>query len=224
MKKAPPISALAHPGSYRQVFKDGDAVVLTVTARWPQLEETSPGARRVNRYYNALFRHWRRRWEGPLLERAKAAAGPESPPWSAELDFFVTRLDQNILSLYLDAVETTLGRPRRVRQGDIWRLPSGAPLSLWELLSPGRWRRGTVLEQIRAQVGPRLQTGESIYYEAWPRLISRHFSPDRVYLTEEGPVIFYPPETIAPALEGFPTFSLSELCPTPSAGDAAPSL
>ena len=74
MKKTPTAPAPAQPGAYRQVFREGEAVLLTASARWLQLEETSPGARRVNRYYNALFDRWRRRWEGPLLERAKAAA------------------------------------------------------------------------------------------------------------------------------------------------------
>ena len=213
MKKEPPTLAPASPGAYRQVFKEGEAVLLTVTARWPRLEGDFPGVRRVNRYYDALFQRWRRRWEGPLLERARAAAGPETPPWSADLDLSVARFDREIYSLYLDATENSGGRPRRVRQGDIWLLPAGVPLRLWELLPRGRWRRGRILEHIRAQVGPRLQTGEVIYYEDWPRLVSQHFSPERVYLTEEGPVLFYPPETIAPALEGFPTFSLAELCP-----------
>ena len=212
MKKAPPISAPAAPGVYRQVFKEGEAALLTVTARWPRLEESAPGPRRVNRYYDALFAHWRRRWEGPLLERAKAAAGPETPPWAASLDFTVARSDPEVLSLWWEAAEETGGRKRRVRRGDVWALPAGVPLSLWELLPRRRWQRGAVMECIRAQIGQRLRTGESIYYEDWPRLVSRHFSPERFFLAPDGPAVFYPPETIAPSLEGFPTFSLAELC------------
>lgn len=213
MKNAPSTITPAAPGAYRQVFKEGESVLLTVTARWPQLEETSPGTRRINRYYDALLQRWRRRWEGPLLEQAGAAAGPETPPWSASLDFTVTRSDPERLSLWWEASEETAGRRRRVRRGDVWALPAGVPVSLWELLPRRRWQRGAVMECVRGQIGQRLRAGESIYYEDWPRLASRHFSPERSYLTPEGPVVFYPPETIAPSLEGFPTFSLRELCP-----------
>lgn len=216
MKKTPSVPALAQPGEYRQVFRDGETVLLTVSARWPRLEENSPGARRVNRYYAALFDRWCKRWEGPLLARAKAAAGPETPPWSAELDFTVTRFSDGLFSLYLDLTEDTGKRPRRVRLGDIWTLPAGVPLTLRELLPRQRWWRGAVVETVRAQVGERLRTGESIYYEDWPRLVSTQFSPQRAYLTEEGPVVFYPQESIAPALEGFPAFSLASLCPADS--------
>ena len=215
MKKTPTAPAPAQPGAYRQVFREGEAVLLTASARWPQLEETSPGARRVNRYYNALFDRWRRRWEGPLLEQAKAAAGPEMPPWSASLDFTVTFFSPEVFSLYIDITEDTGKRPRKLRLGDIWALPAGVPLGLRELLPRRRWWRGPMMETIRAQVGERLRTGESIYYEDWPKLVSTHFSPQRAYLTEEGPAVFYPPETIAPSIEGFPTFSLAALCPAP---------
>ena len=221
MKTTTTPPALAEAGTYRQVFRQGEAVLLTAAARWPRLEETSPGIRRVNRYYDALFDRWRRRWEGPLLEQAKAAAGPESPPWSAQLDFTVTHFSDGLFSLYIDVVEETASRPRRIRLGDIWSLPAGVPVTLRELLPRRRWWRGPVMEAIRAQVGQRVQAGESIYYEDWPRLVSTHFSPQRAYLTEQGPTVFYPQETIAPSLEGFPTFSLAALCPPVSPPEEA---
>ena len=68
-----------------------------------------------------------------------------------------------------------------------------------------------VLAEVRRQIGARLTTGEAVYYDDWLSLVSRRFSPDRFYLTGNGPVLFYPPETIAPPLEGFPTFPLSAL-------------
>ena len=215
MKKAPIEPVLAQPGAYRQVFRDGETVLLTAAARWPRLAEASPGLRRVTRYYNALAARWRRWWEGPLLERARAAAGPETPPWSASMDFTVTLFSPDLLSLFIDIVEETGSRPRRVRLGDVWALPSGVPLELKELLARRRWR-SAALETVRAQVEERVSSGDCLYYEDWPRLVSARFSPQRFYLTGEGPVVFYPPEAIAPALEGFPTFSLASLCPAGS--------
>lgn len=211
MKKELPAPRLAEPGTYEQVFREGEAVLLTLRARWPRLEESSPGCRRVNRYYDALADRWKRRWEGPLLEQAKAAAGPETPPWEARLDFTVTLFQDGILSLYWDIVEDRgERRPRRLRQGDVWQLPSGMPMTLRELLPPCRWWRGPVLAQVRQQIGERIQAGESVFFEDWLSLASRRFSPGRFYLTEKGPVVFYPVESIAPAMEGFPSFLLRD--------------
>jgi hypothetical protein len=209
LKKANVEPQLAQPGTYRKVFRDGETVLLTVTQRWPRLAGDSPGLRRIDRYYDALAERWRKRWEGPLLERAKAAAGPDTPPWEATLDFTVTLFQDGLFSLWLEASEDTgERRPRRVRMGDVWRVPSGVPVTLRELLPPQRWWRGPVLEEVRRQIGGRVSAGESVFYEGWPQLASRLFSPDRFYLTEQGAAVFYPMESIAPALEGFPTFSI----------------
>lgn len=200
---------LTEPGSYEKVFRDGERVLLTCRARWPRLEETAPGLRRVNRYYAALARHWQARWEGPLLERSRAAAGPDTPLWEAGLDFTVTLLDGGLFSLYLDVTEDVGGkRPRRLRLGDVWLLPDGVPLTLRELLPPGRGWQGKVLERVRMEIGRRLDAGESVFCQDWPHQSARRFSPERCYLTAEGPVVFYPIESIAPAMEGFPTFQV----------------
>lgn len=221
MKKSPEPPRLAEPGCCERSFHDGDARLLAVRARWPRLEESSPGARRINRYYDALADRWLKRWEGPLQERARAAlaggaesAGAAGLPWSASLDFTLTLFQDGVLSLYLDAVEDVgQRRPRRVRQGDAWLLPSGVPLTLRELLPRRRWWRLPVLEEVRRQAGRQVQAGEAVFYDDWVKLVSKRFSPKRFYLTGAGPAVFYPVEAIAPAMEGFPVFSLAGLLP-----------
>ena len=211
------------PGCYEQVFRDGERVLLTARARWPRLQENAPGLKRINRYYDALFDRWKQRWEGPLLERARAAAGPDTLPWEAKLDFTVTLLQDGMFSLYLDCAESVgASRPRRVRQGDTWYVPDGVPVTLRELLPYRRWWRGPVLEQVRRQIGRRISAGESIFWQDWPQLASRRFSPQRFYLTQEGPVVFYPVGAIAPALEGCPTFLLDVPTKEPSAPSDPP--
>ncbi len=211
MKNMPVEPRLVQPGTYEQVFRDGNTVLLTVRARWPRLQEDSPGLKQINRYYDALADRWKKRWEGPLLEQAKAAAGPETPPWEASLDFTVTLFQDGMFSLYLDVAENVgARRPRRIRQGDTWYVSDGVPVTLRELLPYRRWWRGPVLEEIRRQIGQRLNTRESIFYEDWPHLASRRLSPSRFYLTGKGPVVFYPVGSIAPALEGFPSFLLNQ--------------
>jgi len=203
------------PGTYKQVFRAQDRVVLTVSQRWPHWEGDGRGLSRVNRFYAALARRWRRRWEGRLLDEAKQA-GPESPPWRADLDFTVTLDGGGFLSVYLDAAEYVgQRRPRQVRHADVWAMPGGAPVTLRELLPKRRWWKGPVLDQVRRQIGAQVQAGEAIYYEDWPALVSREFSPDRFYLTKEGIVVFYPVESVAPALEGFPSFSLEKHAGSP---------
>lgn len=200
---------LGQPGIYRQTFKDGERVLLTVRADWPQLEGNCPGVRRANRYCDALARSWQKRWEGHLQQAARAAAGPDTPPWEAGMDFTVTLLRDDLVSFYLDIWEDVgQARPRRLRLGEAWSLPDGVPLTLQELLPPDRHWKRRVLAEVRRQIGARLDAGESLYYADWPRLTGARFSSQRFFCGKDGPALFYPIGSIAPALEGFPTFPL----------------
>lgn len=199
------VSAPMGARHHRQVFQGEEGPLLTLRARWPQPEGEDKASRRLRRYYDRLAQRWLERWTGPLLERAKAA---QARNWQAEMDFTVTCFENGLLSLYIDLSETT-DRPRTVRLGDVWEMKRGTPMALPDLLGrPRRWRNWA-LEQVEKQAEGRVGSGEYLYYEDWPRLCRKWFSPERCYLTVEGPVVFYPMETIAPALEGVPIFPLS---------------
>lgn len=199
------VSAPVGAGHHRQVFQGEEGPLLTLRARWPQPEGEDRAARRLCRYYDRLARRWLERWTGPLLERARAA---QARDWQAGMDFTVTYFENGLLSLYIDFTETT-DRPGTVRLGDVWEMKRGTPVPLPALLGPGRGWRRRALEQVEARAEGRVGSGEYLYYEGWPQLCRRWFSPERYYLTAEGPVVFYPMETIAPALEGVPVFPLS---------------
>lgn len=199
------VSAPMGAGHHRQVFPGEEGPLLTLRARWPQPEGEGRASRRLRRYYDRLARRWLARWTGPLLEKARAARARD---WQAGMDFTVTYLEDGLLSLYIDLTETA-DRPRTVRLGDVWELKRGTPVALPALLGASRRWKNRVLEQVETQAAERVGSGEYLYYEDWPQLCRRWFSPERYYLTAEGPVVFYPMETIAPALEGVPAFPLS---------------
>ena len=204
---------LTGPGHYVQVHRDGERVLLTVRADWPRLEETSPGLRRINRYYDRLAKKLRERWEGDLLARAKAEATSHTSPWEVALSFTVSLLTPELLSLTWTAQEDLGGeRPTRMMEGDTWSLPDGLPLPLSHFLPPHAHKKD-LLHELSSQIQARLAAGESLFYEDWPLRVNTYFSPRRFFLTPEGPVLFFPVKTISPALEGFPSFSLSALSP-----------
>lgn len=214
MAKAAIQPQLAQSGIWEQTFRDGARELLRARAQWPQLEAQCPGLRRINRYYTHLFTQWRRRWEGPLLILAKTQ-GTEGSPWSVSLTYEVTLLTPTLLSLWWEAKEELgAGRPRQIRRGDIWAIPQGTPVRPSEVFAPlGRGWKTAILNRVEEQILARLQTGEFLFKEDRAKALRHYLSEDGFYLTPEGPVLFYPMETIAPALEGFPSFSLSSLLP-----------
>ena len=159
---------------------------------------------------------WAARWERELYPRACTAARQAREvshpfrPWEASLTGVVTLHTPECLSLYYDAAERT-GGPHGVtlRQGSAWALPGGSPLTLGELFPPGfRWR-AWALAEVERQLRARLSAGESWFAPDWEARLPRSFDPERFYLTEAGPVIYFPLYSIAPYAEGIPAFSLA---------------
>lgn len=201
-----------------QQLKQEGRLVLKLSITLPRLIGESPGVRRVNRYYQRLGDQWRERWTGPLYARACAAqsaaiaASLSFRPWEVQVDYTITSQTPTLLSLYWDAYENIGGaHGLTVRHGDTWQLPSGTPISLRDQLPGPRNWRSWILQEISRQVTARVASGEGLYFEAWPALIRTYFSPERFYLTPDGPVVFYPLYSIAPYAEGIPTFVLSNL-------------
>ena len=190
--------------------------VLTLSLQWAKLPEDSPGLRRMGRYYEKTVQQWRRRWEGPLYEQAKASvqalrsASRPFRPWQASAAYTLACQTPEVLSLYADTYEYTGGaHGLTLRRGDVWSLPCGLPRPLSSFFPPRcHWRR-LVLEQVAQTIRRRIDSGESWFDPDWPQLIVKQFDPERFYCTPEGPVVFYPLYAIAPYAEGIPAFPIT---------------
>lgn len=199
---------------WKQALKWEGEPVLVLSLRTPELDAESRGARRINRYYGKLAQIWKARWETSLfpsacaaLAEARAASRPFEP-WSVTLDYRVTQDEAGLLSLYVDAVERSTGRPLTVRTADTWDLASGVPHLLTDFLPPTRLWRQSLLAELTAQSEARLQSGESFFYADAPARVRRFFSPQRFYLTGDSLAVFFPMLSLAPAAEGIPVFLL----------------
>ena len=186
---------------WKQTLKWEGEPVLVLSLRTPELDAESRGARRINRYYGKLAQIWK------ALAEARAASRPFEP-WSVTLDYRVTQEEAGLLSLYVDAVERSTGRPLTVRTADTWDLASGVPHLLTDFLPPTRLWRQSLLAELTAQSEARLQSGESFFYADAPARVRRFFSPQRFYLTGDSLAVFFPMLSLAPAAEGIPVFLL----------------
>lgn len=201
---------------WEQLLRCEGEPVLAVSLCRPKLPEERAALRRVERYYRRLAQVWKKRWTSALYalacEAARSARESSRPVevWRAELHFTVTYQDEALLSLLLQIREQRCGGAViELRQGDTWDLTTGAPRTLASFFPSARGVKRRLLAAAGEQIQERLAGGESEYYEDWPRLLRRRFSPERFYLTAADCLtFFYPPSVLSPPLEGFPTFSL----------------
>lgn len=177
------------------------------------LWESKKGCR-FNRYYRACADSFQRTCRHELFPRAEAAyfrAREEASPipqWQARLTATITLRREHLISLRSDTQVT--GMPQRYmgRQGDTWDLRCGLLLSLPDCFPPHTPWRKRLLEMASAQIEDWEAQGIARYHDNWRQEIHRAFHPHRFYLTEEGLCFFFPLDSIAPAIEGIPTFCL----------------
>ncbi|NCB62206.1 MAG: hypothetical protein EOM52_01090 [Clostridia bacterium] len=201
---------------WKQVLKADGEAVLSLSLRRPDLSGGNRALRRIGRYYEKLGDAWKTRWETTLFQEASAAlrkAREESrpfQPWTAALDFVVTREDNGILSLYLDASERGAAAcPSIVRSADTWDLKTGAPCALTAFLPPALHKRKELITELKHQAAAQFASGESLFFQDVEERVGAAFSPSRFYLGESGPVLFYPMLSLGSAAERIPAFPIS---------------
>lgn len=206
-------SVVVEADVYKRVLKCEGEVVFSLSIRTPRLPEDCPAFRRIGRYYKHAANFWRTRWEVELYRRACAelAALRERSlpfrPWEAALDFTVTYNGQGLLCLYMDSYEFTGGaHGSTVRCGDTWDLHTGMPRPLPSFYPPKSHWRQEATAAVRTEIERRLSTGEYLYLDGWEGAVAAQFDPCRFYLTTDGVILFYPLYTLAPYVEGIPTF------------------
>ena len=191
-------------------FCEDDFPLLTAGAQLPQMD----GSRRFQHYYKACasaFERWCRYQIFPqaqqLYRQALDTAAP-IPQWYAALQATITCHTDHLLSLY---TETTLtGPPQRtvLRRADTWDLRHRLPMTAAEFFPPRTHWRALLLRQAAQQIRQQESQGIAAYDPHWNKKLRHYFHPQRFYLTPDGLCFFFPMDTIAPPVEGIPTFCL----------------
>lgn len=190
--------------------------VLEYTLSLPQIEGGGLGGKWINRYYAQLAKDWRRRWEQEVYWQAclelvsrRQRARPFIP-WRGELTGETALLRGGLLSLRLFGSETRGdGRCVRVRWGDVWNVPEGAPKLLHSLFPGERRWRDRLWQALVEQGEARRQGGDCFLDSDWIHKV-RAIHPLRNWcLTEEGVEVALPQCVASPAAEGCPVFTLA---------------
>ena len=150
------------------------------------------------------------RWGDLHAERAALAACREESrvfrPWQAGLTGEVAMEGADLLSIRMELREGRGdGRPLLSCSGVTWDWKAGAPVPLGMLL-PERSRRRQLLEGIRQAGEGELRSGSCLLDPDWKETARRKFRASRFCLRPEGIELFYPQCSLAPAVEGVPSF------------------
>lgn len=189
--------------------------VLSLTIRRPSFPSQGK-LKRMERYFSCLESQWKKRWTEVLFPQACRALthakemNIQFRPWRAQLDYTITLWQPPLLSLRLDAVETSHdANSHPFCMGETWDCTGGYPCRLYTFLaSPSLRRRKNLLDSLKDQAAQQLASGESLLDPDCASKMDHFFDADRFYLTPEHLCIFYPLCTIGAHAEGIPIFTV----------------
>ena len=197
-------------GQPLELIHDGIPLV-TVRMTLPQLQDSSG---RFNRYYRLCANRFEQYCRRELLPQAQAAYcraledGGAIPQWQAEIQSHATWEAEEIVSLVCDTTVTGMPQPVRRRQGDTWDLRRELFLSLSDCFPAGTPWKQQLMEHTVQTITQQEASGVARYCDNWRSLLKSTFHPRYFYLGEDGLSFFFPYRSIAPAVEGIPTFFL----------------
>lgn len=182
---------------------------------------------RINRFYRHLAEKYRADIRRKVLPvAAKTMEAMESPetfvPFSITVEYTVTDLTEDLLSLYLDVTEKVGGNRGVVsRRADTWSVLSGLPVTLEELFDKHVNVKKECLRLIDEQISDALSNKTCEYFTNYRKLIRRRFDKESFFVKDGEVLIFYGQDVIAPRYEGFPLFPVCRLFRGCSTGETA---
>ena len=203
---------LETPLRRQKTWQDGDITVLAAEITLPQCAGRDRRASRFNGYYKGYARAYLSYCEAELFPRAAErmrAAMARSAPWTcahASLDYHVTYLHGDLLSLYSEGREEHLAPRLTIRRAETWDLYSGGIVPLSACFPPDAPIRRLLTAQAQREAEERMTAGAAVYDADYRAALHRTFSSRRFYLAEVGLHWFYPMYAMAPA--GIPDFFL----------------
>ena len=169
--------------------------------------------RRINNYYRHLAKTLMRKAQRELLPEAadewRYSLENSFPfrPFETVMKYSATANEGDILSLYYDIYEYTGGAHGTTKRfGDTWRASTGWFLELGDFFPRGANYKRLLVDNAVKIAARQTAEGTHQYFEHYPKLIKKYFSPVKFYILPGSIAIFYDQYAIAPGYEGIPVF------------------
>ena len=184
--------------------------ILAYSLNYPIIIGAKPSWRKMNLYYQGQLGAARRQIEGPWKMSAEQQY-EYLRLWGSFSSFVVSSAfsvmynDKGITSIFRDQYLNfgVLGH-RLQRTAHTWDNARAVILPLSAFFKPGcPWPR-IILSHVRAQLNESNEPGA--FYADWPQTVSKLIDYRNYYLADDGVVLYFPEQKIAPQNTGIPSF------------------
>ncbi len=195
-----------------------DIAMVSADFRYPVVEsENAKADKKINSYYRHIARTLMRRAKYELLPdaadewRFATENGYPFRPFEIVMKYTVTQNSDDVLSLYYDVYTYTGGAHGTTkRSGDTWRACTGWFMELSDFFPRGTNYRRILTDNAVKIAAEQTAAGTHQYFDNYPKLIKKYFSPSKFYILPSAIAIFYDQYAIAPGYEGTPVFEYTQ--------------
>jgi hypothetical protein len=188
--------------------------MVSADFRYPVVSSgNSKADKRINGYYKHIAQTLMKKARSELLTEAvcewrySVENGYPFRPFETVMKYTVTTNDGVILSLYYDVYEYTGGAHGVTKRfGDTWRAHTGWFIELGDFFSHGVNYKRLLIENAVKIAERQIAEGTHTYFDNYPKLMKKYFSPTKFYILPDRIAIFYDQYAIAPGYEGTPVF------------------
>ncbi len=169
--------------------------------------------KRINSYYKHIARTLMKKARNELLPEAvdewRYSVENSYPfrQFETVMKYDVTYNNDDILSLYYDVYEYTGGAHGITKRfGDTWQATTGWFIELSDFFPRGVGYKRQLIDNAVKIATRQIAEGTHQYFDLYPKLIKKYFSPTKFYIQPDNITIFYDQYAIAPGFEGTPVF------------------
>jgi hypothetical protein len=173
----------------------------------------SKADKRINSYYKHIAQTLMKKTRSELLPEAvdewRYSVENSYPfrPFEIVMKYGITCNEDDILSLYYDVYEYKGGAHGVTKRfGDTWRASTGWFIELGDFFPRGVNYKRLLIDNAVKTAALQIAEGTHQYFEHYPKLIRKYFSPTKFYVMPDRIAIFYDQYAIAPGSEGTPVF------------------
>ena len=188
--------------------------MVSADFRYPIVSSgNSKADKRINSYYKHIARTLMKKARNELLPEAvdewRYSVENSYPfrQFETVMKYEVTYNNGDILSLYYDVYEYTGGAHGITKRfGDTWRASTGWFIELSDFFPRGAGYKRLLIDNAVKIATRQMAEGTHQYFDNYPKLIKKYFSPTKFYIKPDNITIFYDQYAIAPGFEGTPVF------------------
>lgn len=195
----------------RKSISEKECTVLEINLEYPEITpDNTDFSNTFNSFYNSIAKNYLEFCEKKIIKKIcrNKTANTSGKAFGEIMKFFITRNCDKYLSVVTEISHFNGYFTEKTRFSCVWEKTSSRIMPYSYFLDMEGLNVRDIRKKVRDAIMSELESGslQFGYTEDNIKRYASRVSPENYFLTESGIAFWFPPGTLAPKSEGFPTF------------------